>query len=254
MLYVCFGMEKGGSTYTYYLTQALFEALGHPHVQLSPEVRDDAKGHGGGVNNVRDWRHGVVRSIRLAVPSNALVSLRTHASPSQSILRMLSKGKAKLSVAIRDPRDLALSMRDVATRRQSLGREFKHDVRPDDITSTFSVINANIARVAEWTAAPDALLLHYEETAFSPERTIEKICRHLHLEPPKSGVEAITLQAASWPNGKRNVAQPHRHRREMSAKDQEIVLDRFADFYARYFPDARVLTEDTPERPEQAMD
>ncbi|WP_346430356.1 sulfotransferase domain-containing protein [Methylopila sp. 73B] len=244
MLYVCFGMEKGGSTYTYYLTQALFESLGHPHVQLSPEHRGDAKEQGGAVNNVRDWQHGVVRAIRLAAPSKALVTLRTHASPSDSILRMLSKGKAKLSVAIRDPRDLALSLMDVATRRQALGRPFLQDMRPNNLTSSFSVIEANIARVAEWTSAPDALLLYYEETAFSPALTIEKICRHLQLEPPKGGVEAITLKAASWPNGKRNVAHPHRHRHEMSAQDQEIILDRFSDFYARYFPDARVVTED----------
>ena len=58
MIYVSFGLEKGGSTLTALLTKALLERAGHPHLPFSAEARQDIKSdgsfarHAAQINNV----------------------------------------------------------------------------------------------------------------------------------------------------------------------------------------------------------
>ena len=250
MLYVSFGLEKAGSTLTANLTRHILAEAGHPHMEFSAEERNEIKGngqynrHGGIVNNVNEWHPDVVSLLDSRVPLERCVLFRTHDGPSQAILDLVDAGRAKCHVALRDLRDVTLSLYDVIARQQQRGRPNHTGIVINEARSVFGAIEENLGYAYAWAKARDAIFLDYENTAFDPTVTISSICEHLGLRIPAERHSAIFAEAAAHKNGKLNVGKPHRHRREMSAEDQQLILDHFADFYARFYPDARVIVDD----------
>lgn len=251
MLYVSFGLEKAGSTLTYSLTRKTLEQAGHPHIALSaadrhdfpknnPEEHRPDSGRGEYSNNVNVWHPDVVHAAERATPANRILTLRTHDGPDRSIAEAVEEGRALVHVAIRDLRDIALSLIDVVARKQILGWPDPSGISIGEIRSTFPAIEFNLAFLDQWSSMPGTLVLHYEDTAFAPERSISAICSHLNLEVPPSSFEVIFSQAVANPANKRNVAESKRHTREMNAEDQAMVLAHFAPFYEKFMPGAAV--------------
>lgn len=246
MLYVSFGLEKAGSTLTANLTRLILEHCGHPHIAFTPEERADRRSdgsirvQGGQVNNMNHWLPEVVQPIEWRVPPEHIVMLRTHAPPDASITALINDGRGLCHVAVRDLRDIALSLLDVVTLRARVGKPNRTAIRPGDVRSTFEALAVNLVALDQWSAMPGAISLDYENTAFNPAVSIAAICRHLGLDLPTEAYDGIFQQAAANPSGKKNVASSNRHRQEMSADDQAAVLAHFHDFYARYYPDAKV--------------
>ncbi len=253
MIYVSFGLEKGGSTLTALLTKAILERAGHSHISFSAEARQDIKSdgsfarHGGQINNVNAWPEEVVNTLDRGVPADRIVMFRTHAAPSDAIRRAIESGRASCHVAIRDLRDIALSMLDTISRKEILGRLNRTGITLGDVTSTFDGMQINLDSMYQWLDMPGAIHLDYEQTAFNPTISIARICRHLGIEVSMGLHDEIFAEAAANPSGKRNVAMSKRHVREMSPEDQALVLERFADFYRRFYPHAgtAVLEEES---------
>ena len=249
MLYVSFGLQKAGSTLTANLTRLILERGGHQHISFSPEERADRRRNGSlrvqgdQINNINHWLPEVVHRIDQRVPAERIVLLRTHAAPDATIKAVIRDGRARCHLAIRDLRDIALSMLDVVDRRAQLGKANSSAIRQGEVHSTFPAIEADLTSLAQWDEIPGAIALDYEETAFRPPVSIAAICRHLALDLPVEEYDSLFQQAAANPSGKMNVAMPNRHRREMSADDQAAFLSHFHDFYARYYPDAKVVAE-----------
>ncbi|GBD47587.1 hypothetical protein [Methylopila sp. Yamaguchi] len=248
MLYVSFGVEKGGSTYTYILIRTALEAAGHAHVQVDLEgrpVNDDSlrseRVRRRAVNNINVWNEDVLAAVSAAVPQEALVALRTHGEPDPAVLEAIDSGRAYLGVGVRDPRDLALSMLDVATQRIGLAhRPHWLRIEPGDLASALPAVQRTVDRALKWVR-PGATVFYYEETAFRPRLTLDRFCRQTGLPLfTDEAAEKIVATASASPHGKRNVAAPLRHTREMNADDQKRVLDHFSSFYDRFFPGADV--------------
>lgn len=247
MIYVSFGLEKAGSTLTALLTREILTAAGHPHIALSPQDRADinpANGlysrHGLQTNNVNAWTRDVVDAIDRRVPEGQIVMVRTHAPPCGEILDLVAAGRARCHVAVRDLRDVALSMLDRQDRFAKARRAGKTGIEHGNVRSTFDEIGKNLASLDLWAEAAGALALDYEETAFLPAVTIGKIARHLDLGLDESTYGEIFARAAAEPRGKLNVGQPRRHEREMRMEEQASVLAQFRAFYERYYPSAVV--------------
>lgn len=260
MLYVSFGLEKAGSTLTYSITRALLEHAGHRHIVLAasdrqdlPEDANPKSGRNQYANNVNTWCEAEVRAAEAAAPAGGILTLRTHAGPDESIARAVEDGRALVHVAIRDIRDVALSINDAVARKQLLGKVNDTGINVGDFRSAFRDIEENLRSLDRWADMPGTLVLHYENTAFAPALSIDAICRHLNLDIAPSQFEAIFDKAAANPKNKRNVAESRRHTREMSAEDQAMILDHFAAFYDRYMPDAAVEVDNgfSPRSPEE---
>lgn len=247
MIYVCYGSKKSGSTLAYNLTRILLEAAGHEHISLPPEFLGEQRKQAGYANNIRFWTPELVAAAEVFVPAGRIVPFRTHVGPTTSIADCLAQGRGRLQVTIRDPRDLALSFMDVAERQSLIGFERWDNFLID--RGSFDVVvhkvAQNIGFMTAWADLADAMILKYEETAFTPHVTIRRICEQLQLDLPEEAFDGYFRTASENPNVKRNVAQPARHRREMPAEQQEEILSRFAPFYARFFPDARVDVEES---------
>jgi hypothetical protein len=246
LIYVSFGHEKGGSTLTALLTKALLERAGHPHMPFSAEARNDIRAngtfnrHGELINNVNEWSQEVVETLVREVPADRIVMFRTHAAPSEAVQCAAESGVATCQVAIRDLRDVALSWLDTTAVKLKKGRTDLRGMELGEVASTFPVMRENVESTYRWLDMPGAIVLEYEETAFRPEVSIRKICRQLGIDFPEREYDELFAKAASNPSGKRNVAIPRRHVREMTAEDQALILQHFADFYRLFYPRAAV--------------
>lgn len=254
MLYVCAGMEKGGTTYTYNLTKLLLAEAGYPYIHLSKELRGDKAGKEHPANNLKEWSPEIVENLRANDPGDGqIVALRTHNFAYAPLVDLLRSTGGKSHIAIRDPRDMALSLMDVSAKRIALEKVNRASIVLGDFTTTFEKIQVNIDAVTSWRNETDCLVLYYEDTAFSPSISIAAMCKQLSLEVPEDRFESLAATAAANPSGKLNVGMPMRHRREMSPQTQQLFLDRFADFYAQFFPNAVVEAEDGAGEQERDM-
>ena len=238
MLYVCAGMEKGGTTYTYNLTKLVLAEAGFPYVHLERHLRGDPSAKERPANNIWSWAPEIVENLRNADRDGAIVALRTHEGPSQEAIDLLNSTGGKAHIAIRDPRDLALSLIDMSRIVLEKGRSNRAGIEVDDITTTFAAIRTNVDNVTRWKDATDCIVLYYEDTAFRPEVSIRALCDQLGLVVPAGRFAALAEEAGENQDGKRNVAQPLRHKREMDEATQALFLDEFRPFYERFFPDA----------------
>lgn len=258
MIYICYGAKKAGSTLAYYLTRSLVEAAGHPHLALSAEVRQDEQGHAGIVNTVRDWNAAVVGMIDNAVAPQRIVTFRTHHGPGRrptAIQPLITAGRAKVQVSLRDPRDLALSMRDVVTRLREMGKP-RRGSQLESLDEIMHHIGRNLAFATEWANMPGALVINYEDTAFRAERTCTAVVEHLGLDLGPECFPALIRDVNAPENDARNKkrkAMPQRHRYEMPAEEQALFLERFAAFYDRFMPDARVAVDDEADQEDRRL-
>jgi hypothetical protein len=245
MLYVCAGMEKGGTTYTYNLIKLLLAGAGHPYIHLSNALRGDHRAKERDANNLKVWSSAIVDNLRAHNPKgDRILALRTHSEPYQPMVDLLKATGGKTHIAIRDPRDVALSLMDVSAKRLATQKENRAGIVLDDFATTFPEIHKNINAVTGWSDQTDCLTLYYEDTCFRPEVSIGAICSQLKLDVDKNLYQTFAREAALNPNGKLNVGKPMRHTKEMSARNQSLFLEEFAEFYQRFFPAATVHAED----------
>jgi hypothetical protein len=246
MLYINYGVPKSGSTLTFELARNLLERAGHPQFALSAEVRQDRGGRTNYANAVRDWTPEVIASVEAAAPRDTIFLVRTHRNASPEVADLIVRGGARHMVCIRDPRDIALSMLDVVSRLEDQGRRHEN-IRPGDLTTTLAGLKVNLDFSLGWADIPGALILDYEQTAFAYQTTLDAICSQLGLGDLRHLYEEVFDAASARMEGKKNAARPHRHRREMSAQQQQVFLDHFADYYARFYPTASVEVQEEDE-------
>ncbi len=118
-LYISFGMPKSGSTLAFEITKRLFELNGHKQVRLS----DKAVEPGHHINFVRNWDDDSVTEtlLREAKRTGSTIVVKTHTAPSTSVQRLVASGEVTGHCICRDPRDIALSMRDHGEKARQTG-------------------------------------------------------------------------------------------------------------------------------------
>ncbi len=111
-----------------------------------------------------------------------MVVVKTHAPVTDAVRQALDDGRVQVQAICRDPRDIALSMRDAALRGEAWGKTARGTpiTVPNDARRR---IARQIERFRTWAALPDTLVLDYERTAFETVRTAKHIAIHMQIAP-----------------------------------------------------------------------
>lgn len=178
-LYICFGMPKSGSTLAYEISRAVAQRAGFDHdpMLLGEDPRPPR------VTARRPYRDTLSELLDLAEAEDRyMVVVKTHGRLTRPLIRAAETGRVRVQVHARDPRDIALSMRDAATRGAEWGRLGEAGLvrRPED---ALEALQNMVLRHAQWAEIEGALCLDYEHTAFSPLATARLIATHMGVAP-----------------------------------------------------------------------
>ena len=229
LVYVCFGMPKSGSTLACNLTRVVARRAGY---EQTPPL-DPASGQRfeSFVGDFATYEFDALIRTMARERRTHLV-LKTHADPGPAVVAAIRGGLAQAQATCRDPRDIALSMRDAGQREEAWGRLSggRHVEDPEEVRRR---IRRHIARFRRWAALPGTLCLHYERTAFDTAWTARRIAEHLEV-PARPNRDAFMAKRGA---GQFNIGRSRRHEREMSEAQISEWYQAFRPFIDEYCSD-----------------
>ena len=230
MIYISYGMLKSASTMLYQLTEEVFRFAGRQPLHLGPPFRERLS-----VTNYFDTIDAkLLEAIEKAV-GHADIVLKTHQPPHPDVVRLIRSGEILANAAIRDPREIALSMLDHGHRsRRWRIAEFSEFWT---VADCFASIDDQIATFHRWQELGNVKIFIYNDICFRTEAVATAIAR-------QSGFDVVAQAPAQLFRDKSTIGQfskgvPLRYR-EMAEAESQLFLSRYANFY-------REFTFDTPE-------
>lgn len=221
---MCYGMPKSGSTLAFRLTQAVLAGAGiaqprapEPQGNFLPDTDPER------LARLRAWA---------GATGVAVLALKTHAAPSEAVAAGVAEGWILAQAVARDPRDIALSMRDAGAEGRDWGSLPTGPIR--DPWQAVPRIARMIRRHRAWTRLPGTLALSFEPLAFDTAAQVARIAAHLDLPCDPGRIARL----AQGPGTHRNRGISQRHRAEMTAEDQARWAARFGPFIAAHCPAA----------------
>lgn len=221
MIFISFGMLKSASTMLYQLTEEIFRAAGRRPVTLGRPFKPLLS-----VENYFD----VIDELLLARIADATagrdIVLKTHQRPSPAVAEMIAQRRITASIAIRDPREIALSMVDHGERSRRANRpEFAECIYVQDCLPS---LDHQIASVQAWQALPGVPVFRYADICTRTDRVVDELARRI-------GVEVDAGQIAHLFHQGRGVGQFNKgvmdRFHEMAPATSTLFLDRYGDFY-----------------------
>lgn len=224
LLFVSYGMVKTGSTLAFEYMRAIHEANGWRQDRLPRRLLDTPS-----PINLIDETSDLERLRRFAARGGRRVVLKTHAAPSPLALEGLREGWLAAHAVWRDPRDMALSLRDAGARARAAVEAgdvrrgaFAHVVTLDD---ALSAVVRHIERLSLWAALPGVQVLAYDDLAFDAEPTVARMAAHAGLTAdPAAVVAEVTGNRFTQFNKGRKA----RHLDEMDPELAERIESAFA--------------------------
>jgi hypothetical protein len=222
-IYLCLGMTKAASTLAYQLTEEVLRAAGARPMVLPRRLQRLSAT----INYFDRVDEALIQTVRRAAGSRAVV-IKSHQRPDAAVVNMIRCGELPASYAIRDPRELALSMVDHGARSRRRGlHEFSEFYRVEDCLPSidYQIESYNMLR-----DCPNLLTLPYNETCFATEQSVARIAEQLNVQVDAAGI------ARRFAGGRMarmfNRGQPLRYR-ELDAEANAMLLSRYGGFYAR---------------------
>lgn len=233
VIYICYGMPKAGSTLAFNVTRAI--ALRCGFEQSSALDLPSAGEHPNFLPKTPEVDFSALLE-RLQSENRRMVILKTHRGANGQIRQAVRAGLVRVQAICRDPRDIALSMRDAGAREDAWGGTAQGEpVRvPEDVRGR---LRNQARQFQSWRAVPGCLLLSYEEVAFNTARMAREIARHMDLPP--APVRDSWAAKRRFSQFNRGVSQ--RHRTEMTAEQSAEWYAEFGDFIDAHCPPARGL-------------
>lgn len=225
-------MLKSASTFLYQLTDRVFELAGLEPVLLKPPL-----GRPGALENPFDYIDEDVLARISAEIGDRNIVLKTHGHLSPVVAERISRGEILASVALRDPREIALAMVDHGDR----ARRWRQAafLGMDAVTDTLDAIEVQIAVARAWAATPRAEVFRYNDIGFDTAAVIDRIGRQVGVQvSPQDAIAPFRDKSAI---GQFSKGVPLRYR-ELPAEQQQLFLDRFAAFYADFTFDTPAAT------------
>lgn len=222
-LYISFGMPKSGSTMAFEITKRLFELNGHRQVRLSDKAVEPAH-H---INFVRKWDdEGVVEAlIREARRTGSTIVIKTHTAPSAAVARLVESGDITGHCICRDPRDIALSMKDHGAKARKAGEvAFAKIVSIED---TLAPIAERIRVYELWSALNGFPTITYANLLCSRHLIAEAIEEQMGF---KCEIDDVYRYVNANTFTQFNKGVLNRYETEMSAKDNGLFSRRFQTF------------------------
>ena len=220
MIYICYGVTKSASTYLYQLTEEILRVAGRRTARVGPPFRPATS-----VDNYLDDITGdTLDGIARQWPGCDFV-LKTHGVLEPAVAARIEAGTVLASAAIRDPREIALSMIDHGRRsRRWRYAEFSEFVTSAD---SFASLDEQVRRFRQWAGV--APIFTYNAICYDTERVVAAVAAQM-------GVSVEAARVLDPFRSKTGVGQFNKgaalRYREMDPDDQAAFLDRYAALYA----------------------
>jgi hypothetical protein len=217
MLVISFGVRKSGSTLAFQMAKAVLELGGHPQPRLPGDLVKPQRPF----NAVPGWSEE--RLVRLVDASQGTrLVVKTHGPPDRFptglLCNYLGSGDVRIHVVYRDARDTVLSMLDEAALKPD-----KDKARTVD--EAIERLRLQLRKLRHWGSFPSLKLL-YDDFAFDARRGPELIASDLGVAVDPNKVWKLVDERHT----RKRVAQPARHRTEMSPEDADRVAAAFPDY------------------------
>ena len=240
MLYICYGMPKSGSTLAYELTAGLLAACGFPQDKLASPLME-AKQKVNFVSFQRGWGEGTLKSLQPLIDDSAIIAVKTHAVPSDCLLRIEQPAPILVQTVHRDPRDNVLSLMDAGTRCQRRGKGSFLDVV--NIRTAISRYKKDFAVHTLWQQYPGALSVGYDEVAFDSISFLHRLAAQLKLDVQNVDLEKLVQQVKGSRFTQLNKGIQSRHQQELTP-EQNLALAAVFRGEFRTMPDTCPLPEE----------
>ena len=216
-------MPTSGSTLAYNLTVAVAESAGFDQSPLPSTSNSDPD------EGTRDVLEEKLRAAEQS--GRSLVIMKTHAAPTRSLRDAVGSGRALVQTHARDPRDIALSMRDAGKK----GAEWERTNSGQPIRCAEDALprlRRNVKRHKNWANIPGALCLHYELTAFSTTEAVRQISAHMNL--PAMPLLVAFKAKSRFTQLNKGVSQLHKT--EMGPEESTQWYEEFREHIDQYCP------------------
>lgn len=221
-LFFSYGMTKCGTTLAFHLTRRAMVTAGYgqPLNALSAAA-------GRRLNFVGHLSEADLDALLAEADAlGHMLVLKTHTRPDPSVVRAIEDGRAIAHAIFRDPRDMALSMRDHGDRAREAGKAGFAEIFT--LEDALSGIRGQMESLSAWLQLPGVRPLRFEDIAFETRTATQEILDQLGLAEDSDPIIAHVLghEFIQFNKGVRD-----RHRADMgegaSARFQRV----FAPFY-----------------------
>jgi len=224
-LYFSFGVTKTGSTLAYRMTRHFLECRGHSQALLPDHLQVVRKD----LNSWSQANHELLEEIAEWVSARGIfLALKTHRAPTKSVRVMLREGRAMGHATFRDPREIALSLVDHGRESQQRGLDPIRFRDLNDATDSLDLIERQLAVFNRWENLPLIETWYYDDFAFNPDLTFDKLAHQTGLKPLSSAERASFDGTAGT---KFNKAVQHRWKSELTDEESAEFKIQFSDFY-----------------------
>ena len=226
-LYFSFGVTKTGSTLAYRMARHFLECRGHSQALLPDHLQVIRKD----LNSWSQANHELLEEIAEWVAARGVfLALKTHRAPTPFVRQLLKQGRAMGHATFRDPREIALSLVDHGRESQQRGHDPVRFRDLNDATDSLDLIERQLAIFDRWEALPNIETWYYDDFAFHPDLSFDKLARQTGLKPlTQAERDAFDGTAGT----KFNKAVPHRWKSELTREESDEFKTQFSDFYRR---------------------
>ncbi len=244
LVYFSYGLTKSASTLAYRLAWLSLEDAGFKQPRLPFHLVEEIHS----VNFVAYIEDAMMDELLdIAAALGHPLVVKTHVRPSPAVQDAIRSGKARGSISLRDPRDMALSMLDHGVRARKRGHKAFSEYH--ELPDTLDAIREQLDNLAEWLKLPDMITLPYEKTAFDPVRTAARLQAHMGIagDPEKIARKVADRKYIQFNKGLRR-----RHRHEMSPEDSAAFTAEFTPLIALLETVENTPDDGRPRLPETA--
>lgn len=224
MIYICYGITKSASTFLYQMTEEVFRAAGRPVVRLGKPFRKSDS-----VENYFNFiDHDLLGEIERHI-GGANIVLKTHGPPRGEVARLVAAGTVLASASIRDPREIALSMIDHGARsRRWRNKPFSEFAT---VADTLNSLDIQLGCFRDWAAVEPVKIFTYNAICYDSAAVIRAVANQIGAEIDAESVLAKFRDKGVIGQFSKGKALRYS---EMSAGDQAVFLERYAELYAAH--------------------
>lgn len=218
MFVICFGAQKTGSTLCFQLISALLEARGHEQAGIpSGAVEDGRVQHFAPKNWSADPAWLALLASHATDPR--LYAIKFHGPCTPELAGLIDEGKVTAIVNTRDPRDVALALRDTGRRKSSGAFS-----RINGIGDAIKRARAG-AKVTQAWLRKSEFVADYEQVAFDTTTFLKRASQKLQLEEPGEEESRKLYSRASDATTTRNVMRSRRFMHEWTSAQAAIYSE-----------------------------
>ncbi len=237
MIILSVGLPKSGSAWYYYMTNDLVVAAGHDdstHIKEKYNLHHILKFP---TCNIQEPTAEKLDLLLKPPVIDSTFTVKTHFPPNDALLKYMNSGDIKVTLMIRDPRDIALSGFEAGVAMRYRGKR-----------GTF----ANITTLAEaiiwterwldktwstWKRIDGILKVKYEDVLLSPLHELNRLSDFLDFQIPKESLQAIASHWSKNSGAKKNPSIGHfnkgisgRHRQAIRGADLALCRERLGEY------------------------